>query len=74
MFIVFIVCTLIKGTQKYSQLLNVDSKIEFLIAPAYIISFTTFVFVLDIYSVYDRIFSFINKRYSKQEFIEKTYI
>lgn len=56
MFIVFIICTFIKGTQEYSQLLNVDSKIEFLIAPVYIISFISFVFVLDIYSAYDRIF------------------
>lgn len=54
LFIVFIVCTIIKGTQEYSQLLDIDSIIEFLIAPAYIISFT--LFVLDIYAVYDRIF------------------
>lgn len=56
LFIVFIVCTIIKGTQEYSQLLNIDLIIEFLIAPAYIISFTPFVFVLDICAVYDRIF------------------
>ena len=56
LFIVFIVCTIIKGTQEYSQLLNIDLIIEFLIAPAYIICFTPFVFVLDICAVYDRIF------------------
>ena len=54
LFIVFIVCIFIKGSHEYSQLLNVDSIIEFLIAPAYIIGFTPF--VLDIYAVYDRIF------------------
>ena len=56
LFIVFIVCIFIKGSHEYSQLLNVDSIIEFFIAPAYIISFTPFVFVLDLYAVYDRIF------------------
>ena len=56
LFIVFIVCTIIKGIQEYSQLLNIDLIIEFLIAPAYIISFIPFVFVLDICAVYDRIF------------------
>lgn len=56
LFIVFIVCTLIVGLHERSKLLNVDTLIEFLIPPAYIISFIPFVFALVIYAVYDRIF------------------
>lgn len=56
LFIVFIVCTLIIGLHEHFKLLNVDTLIEFLIPLAYKISFIPSVFVLDIYSVYDRIF------------------